>query len=219
MKLQPLAAHAALGRPWRRPAGSDADEDGPRAGTVTRPAESGERIEVRLEAHFEREYPRLVGIAYRVLGDQGEAEDAAADAFVALLRQRRQPDSIPAWLQVTTLNGALNRLRSRRRRVDRETRVGLAHLHERSAEDPAGLAEAGERRRLVIGALRALPERHARILALRYSGLSYTEVAAALGIGINQVGTRLSRAEAALLKQIQNLPGGPEALGRPREAS
>jgi len=40
------------------------------------------------------------------------------------------------------------------------------------------------------------------VLTLRYGGLSYAEVAAALGVGINQVGTLLKRAEDALRKEM-----------------
>jgi RNA polymerase sigma-70 factor (ECF subfamily) len=40
------------------------------------------------------------------------------------------------------------------------------------------------------------------VLALRYSGLSYAEVASSLGIGVNAVGTRLRRAEARLRKEV-----------------
>ena len=40
------------------------------------------------------------------------------------------------------------------------------------------------------------------VLALRYSGLSYAETAAALGIGVSGVGTRLRRAETRLRKEV-----------------
>ncbi len=40
------------------------------------------------------------------------------------------------------------------------------------------------------------------MLALRYSGLSYAEVAQAMAVQVNQVGTILRRAEEALRKEI-----------------
>ncbi|TME54766.1 MAG: RNA polymerase sigma factor, partial [Chloroflexi bacterium] len=42
----------------------------------------------------------------------------------------------------------------------------------------------------------------AAALAMRASGLSYAEVAQALGVGIGQVGTLLRRAEASLRKEV-----------------
>jgi len=62
--------------------------------------------------------------------------------------------------------------------------------------------EAREQRRLVRAALRRIAPKKARVLALRYSGLSYTEVAAALEIRPDQVGTLLRRAEAAFEKEL-----------------
>jgi len=54
----------------------------------------------------------------------------------------------------------------------------------------------------VRAALGRLPAKSAAVLALRYSGLSYAETAAALGVNVGQVGTLLRRAEAALRKEM-----------------
>jgi DNA-directed RNA polymerase specialized sigma24 family protein len=40
------------------------------------------------------------------------------------------------------------------------------------------------------------------VLVLRSSGLSYAEVAQAIGVGTGQIGTLLRRAEAALRKEV-----------------
>ncbi|MGA7989406.1 MAG: sigma factor-like helix-turn-helix DNA-binding protein, partial [Candidatus Dormiibacterota bacterium] len=64
------------------------------------------------------------------------------------------------------------------------------------------LLEAAETRRAVRAALARVPRRHATVLVLRYSGLSYAEIATAIGIGVNGVGTRLRRAEACLRKEV-----------------
>ena len=59
-----------------------------------------------------------------------------------------------------------------------------------------------ESRREVRQALRKLPQRTAALLMLRYSGLSYAEVATALGMKVGNVGTLLRRAEDALRKEV-----------------
>ena len=51
-------------------------------------------------------------------------------------------------------------------------------------------------------ALGRLAPKPAAVLVLRASGLSYAEVAQALGIGIGQIGTLLRRAETALRKEV-----------------
>jgi RNA polymerase sigma-70 factor (ECF subfamily) len=47
-----------------------------------------------------------------------------------------------------------------------------------------------------------LPQRTAALLMLRYSGLSYAEVATALDMKVGNVGTLLRRAEEALRKEV-----------------
>jgi DNA-directed RNA polymerase specialized sigma24 family protein len=51
-------------------------------------------------------------------------------------------------------------------------------------------------------ALARLPRHAASVLVLRHSGLSYAEVAEAMGVKVGQVGTMLRRAEAALRKEL-----------------
>jgi RNA polymerase sigma-70 factor (ECF subfamily) len=72
------------------------------------------------------------------------------------------------------------------------------------AEDPQGIVEQNEQRQMVRQAMRRLPARSAAVLALRYGGLSYAEVATSLGISIGQVGTLLRRAEARLRTEVTN---------------
>src|SRR2546427_452678 len=57
-------------------------------------------------------------------------------------------------------------------------------------------------------ALRKLPQRTAALLMLRYSGLSYAEVATALGMKVGNVGTLLRRAEEALRKEVNRATPG-----------
>jgi RNA polymerase sigma-70 factor (ECF subfamily) len=68
--------------------------------------------------------------------------------------------------------------------------------------DPQNILETSEDRRMVRQALARLSTKPATVLVLRASGLSYAEVAQALGVGIGQIGTLLRRAEAALRKEV-----------------
>ena len=63
--------------------------------------------------------PRLRAAAQRILRDAEEAEDAVQDGILSALSARRgfRGDALPSsWLYRITVNGALMRLRSRRRR-------------------------------------------------------------------------------------------------------
>jgi RNA polymerase sigma-70 factor (ECF subfamily) len=168
----------------------------------TRPgtARPGEMTE-GFERLFASEYERVLAIAYRVLSDRAESEDIAQEVFLAF-HQKHPPaaDYAAAWLHRAAWHAALNQLRGRRRRE----RTELDSLKDAPAvADVQSVVEDAEDRRLIRDAMRRLPARSAAVLALRYSGLSYAETAAALGVGIGQVGTRLRRAEARLRKEVE----------------
>jgi RNA polymerase sigma factor (sigma-70 family) len=68
--------------------------------------------------------------------------------------------------------------------------------------DVAEVVVTLEERRHLRSALARLPRKQAVALVLRHSGLSYTEVAAALDISPGSVGTTVRRAESALRKEL-----------------
>jgi RNA polymerase sigma factor (sigma-70 family) len=153
------------------------------------------------EALFRAEYGRVAGIANRVLMDQQEAEDVAQEVFVDFHRLHSAgAQYAPAWLHRAAAHAALNRLRGSRRRQKRE--VAQATEAGDRVLDPQKLFELSEDRRQVREALARLAPKPAAVLVLRASGLSYAEVAQALGVGIGQVGTLLRRAEASLRKEV-----------------
>lgn len=168
---------------------------------VPRQGAAGEQA---LPAAFERlfleEYRRVAGIAYRVLGDVAEAEDVAQDVFLSFYRRWDLDGPRAAgWLHAAASHLALNAVRSRKRRSAREDRVG------RDADraiDPESAAISSEERARARAALARMPEASATLLVLRYSGLSYAEVAAALAIEVDQVGTRLRRAQELFRKEV-----------------
>jgi RNA polymerase sigma factor (sigma-70 family) len=163
--------------------------------------------DVRFEELFHAQYASVVGIAYRVLGDSSEAEDVAQDVFYSFYRSH-QPDApyAAAWLHRAAAHTALDVIRGRQRRRRREERQAVEHerVHTsmQAALDPQHEVVAREQRQEVRAALARLPRKSATVLTLRYSGLSYAEVAAALNVKIGQVGTLLRRAETALHKEM-----------------
>jgi RNA polymerase sigma factor (sigma-70 family) len=153
------------------------------------------------EALFRREYAKVVAIAHRVVADGDEAEDVAQDVFVSFYRRHPAEAAYAApWLYAAAAHTALNVLRSRERRGRRDAVEALRR--DAQAPDPAEAAETAETRTEVRAALARLPDRSAALLVLRYSGLSYEEIAAALGLRHSSIGTLLRRAEDAFRREV-----------------
>jgi RNA polymerase sigma factor (sigma-70 family) len=168
-----------------------------RRSTAVRAAPSAVRDD--LEQVFRADYPRVVGVAARVLGSRDGAEDVAQEVFLAF-----NGTTVPAaeafrWMSVAAAHTALNHLRSGRRRNAREEAAADGELSVADAADDVVLRD--ERRR-VRTALARLPRTQAVALVLRHSGLSYAEVAAALDLSPGSVGTTIRRAESALRKEL-----------------
>ncbi|REG01325.1 RNA polymerase sigma-70 factor (ECF subfamily) [Asanoa ferruginea] len=152
-----------------------------------------------LEEVFRSAYPRVVGVAARVLGSRDEAEDVAQEVFLTFGRSAVPAGEAIGWLSVAAAHTALNHLRSGRRRMSREeaARDGGA-----VTPDIADAVVILDERRRVRAALARLPRRQAMALVLRHSGLTYAEVAAALDLSPGSVGTTVRRAESALREEL-----------------
>jgi RNA polymerase sigma factor (sigma-70 family) len=154
-----------------------------------------------------RHRPMVVGVCRRVLGDPGLAEDAAQEAvllaMVSLDRLER-PERFGAWLGGIGLNVC----RRWRRDQAREAWSLAALTGGRAGPDPvpdepAERAEAADAARRVRRAVGRLPAGQRAAVVLFYLvGMAHREVAAALGIGVGAVKTRLHKGRAALREEL-----------------
>jgi RNA polymerase sigma-70 factor, ECF subfamily len=144
---------------------------------------------------FLRHYSAVYRVLYRVVSNVQEAEDLAQETFTALYRQPPRlngPDALGGWLYRVAVNRAYNALRSKQRL---ERRLVWAEPEQQGNPQDEYLRR--EERERVRAALTRLPERTAKLLLLRYAGLSYAEIAGALDLAPTSVGTLLARAERA----------------------
>jgi len=157
-------------------------------------------VRADLDEIFRRDYQRVVGVAARVLGSRDQAEDVAQDVFISFGHSSVPAGEAGGWLSVAAAHSALNLLRSGRRRASREETAAAAEVA--VVSDVAEAVVTLEERSRVRAGLAQLPRKQAVALVLRHSGLSYTEVAAALDLSPSSVGTTVRRAESALRKEL-----------------
>jgi len=142
---------------------------------------------------FLRHYAAVYRVLYGVVGNAQEAEDLAQETFTALYRQPPSLDgsgALGGWLYRVAVNRSYNALRSKQRLQRR-----LRWEEPEQQSDPQDEYLRREERERVRAALARLPERTAKLLLLRYAGLSYAEIAGALDLAPASVGTLLARAE------------------------
>lgn len=152
-----------------------------------------------LDEYIAQHYARVVAIASKIVGPH-DAHDIAQEVFA----EAGATAPAPGWLYVAATHRALNALRSQRRRAERERSVFRLQLSLRRHEpDPAEEFGRREDREAVRRAMARLSDEEAQLLALRYGGLKYREIAAALHVDVNQIGTRLVRAERSFRREIE----------------
>jgi RNA polymerase sigma-70 factor (ECF subfamily) len=148
------------------------------------------------ETIFVEYYAKVYAILFRLTGDRYEADDLAAETFWRLWeRPPAQDENLGGWLYRVASNLGYNLLRNKRRRKHYEEKVGLDVLETEHSPDPAKTVERSFERERVRKVLSELTLREVQVITLRYSGLSYKEIAASIHVAPSSVGTLLARAE------------------------
>lgn len=144
---------------------------------------------------YDRHAPMVFHVAYRLLGEQADAEDLVHDVFVGLSRAVQSFEgrgTFEAWLKRVAVRAALMKLRQQHRSQD--------HLWRRLWVAPRFQREALHADRLDLeAAIDALPPSLRTVFVLKeVQGFSHAEIAELLGIGIGAARVRLCRARYQL---------------------
>jgi RNA polymerase sigma-70 factor (ECF subfamily) len=162
-----------------------------------------------LAALFDRYGDRIHNHCFRHLADWAEAEDATSAVFLEVWRHRRRvrlhDGSALPWLYGVATNVCRNAGRSRRRYLRAMARLpGPAPVPD-LADQVTDRLGSEARMRAVLERVRVLPAREREVLALVvWAGLSYEQAAAALGVPVGTVRSRLSRARARLTEETSD---------------
>jgi RNA polymerase sigma-70 factor (ECF subfamily) len=151
---------------------------------------------------------RVYRLAYRLSGNQHDAEDLTQETFIRVFRsvQNYQPGTFEGWLHRITTNLFLDMVR-RRSRIRMEA---LPEDYDRVPADEPNPEQIYHDSRLgpdLQAALDSLPpEFRAAVVLCDIEGLSYEEIGATLGVKLGTVRSRIHRGRQALREYLAHHP-------------
>jgi len=152
---------------------------------------------------FERYKDRVYSIALRFAGDESLAMDVAQDTFLKLfssLSEFRGDSAFSTWVYRMVVNACLDHKRRSWRLAP--LAAGLAAVL-RAPDNSLRDLLRSEMRERVRAAVETLSPEMRMAVVLRYTeGLSYDEIAAAMGCSAGTVASRLNRAHKALERRL-----------------
>jgi RNA polymerase sigma factor (sigma-70 family) len=161
-----------------------------------------------LERIFFAHYPNLIRAVSRVIRNHARAEELAVEAILRFPRANEIETRLEsAWLMRTAVRLGLDELR-RQKRTERFSSLLQFIGREPAPDELFDLQMEKDRVRIVLA---SLAKRDAELLVLRHTGLSYSELSAALHLKESSVGTMLSRAQKAFKNEYTRRFGHNDA--------
>ncbi len=165
-------------------------------------ARAGDRSALELLA--ERWSPRLLGHAYRLMGDTENARDAAQDAWADIVRglpRLKDAALFPSWAFRIVTRRCADSIRQKQRMRQTLAEFAVEPRTTQSIEAPFEVSADVAR---IRKALPGLPKEQHVVIALFYlEELSVAEVAAALSVPAGTVKTRLMHARKKLRAELE----------------
>ncbi len=151
----------------------------------------------------------VYNLAYRMLNNSGEAEEAAQEAFIRAYTRLESYDpahKFSTWLLSITSNYCIDQIRKRRAillSID-EPLAPHPALHSENSKGPEAQAVAVEQEEMVQGMLNELAPEYREAVVLRYwYDMSYDEIAEVQDTTVSAVKSRLFRARRQLAETQQ----------------
>src|SRR5208283_931979 len=140
----------------------------------------------------------LYRVAYSVLRNPADAEDAVQETFLRVVRHRDTLNEVRdhrVWLIRIVWNIVLDRKRRVKTRPETDDVAELARVLPSTGLSAEELAAAAQHHAYVLGCVEKLPEKEREVLMLSaFEELTSVEIAEALGITESSVRSRLFRA-------------------------
>ncbi|MBQ4515278.1 MAG: sigma-70 family RNA polymerase sigma factor [Clostridia bacterium] len=159
---------------------------------------------------------KIVNLAYRMLGNMADAEDAAQDIFVRVFRSIsgfNEQAAFSTWIYRIATNVCLDILRKKKRQNEQNTisihRGEENDEYELPIEDnqpsPYEQAQKSAAMKALEKALNQLGDEQKMVIILRdINGLSYEEIAEITNCTLGTVKSRINRSRLTLRKLLEN---------------
>jgi RNA polymerase sigma-70 factor (ECF subfamily) len=152
----------------------------------------------------------VLGTARRILRHPADAEEAAQETMIAVVRDLpslREPAAVVGFATTAAARIAIKIRRKRERDRDRRAAAFAPPSSEPLAPSPADALSARERAERLLGLLDRLPDEQAEALVMRYVlGHEPAEISAATNTAVNTVRSRIRLARASLARQLEAVP-------------
>jgi RNA polymerase sigma-70 factor, ECF subfamily len=184
------------------------DESRARESVSYRMKLSKSKSDESFESIFHEYWNAIHRLLARMVVDPAEAEDLALETFYRLYKYRpaeHESFNTRGWLYKVATNLALQSIRSFKRREHYEIHSGKDALIESQEDQPPKILAEKEDTYFVRMALGQMNSRQAELLIMRYSGMAYKEIAAALNLSPTSIGPLLLRAERDFEKRYRAL--------------
>ena len=169
-----------------------------------------EAFRLLVEQHSRRAFQ----LAYRMTGNQQDAEDVVQESFIRAYRQLSRFEArahFATWLHRIVANCSVDLIRSRRSRHDRQASMDdIAPVEQPQSElpDPERLAESARIGQTVATAMADLtPLERAAFTLRHYEGRSIAEIGKTLGLGTSATKHSVFRAVRKLRTALEPLRG------------
>lgn len=158
-----------------------------------------------LEQLLRRHHDRILAVCHRLCRDHGDAEDAAQEALIAIVRGLDRFDRrsrFSTWAYRVTTNCCMDELRRRRRRPDP---LDDARMPTTIAADPGPdlIVEGRDQWRTLAAVLDELPEEFRVPLVLRdVADLDYAAIGEILDLPPGTVRSRIARGRSRVARRL-----------------
>lgn len=160
----------------------------------------------------------VYNLAYRMLGNEEEAQDATQEVFLRAFTRLHTYDTtrkFSSWILSVASHYCVDRLRRRRPTVSMEETQGTRWIPDREPH-PEEQALRHQRDHTIRELLAELPPQYRLVIVLRYwQDMSYEEIAEVTQSTTSAVKSRLHRARQEMAKKLQAVQDAEEAVTHP----